>query len=282
MAQQSGFTPGFQHLFKVRQKISVFGPQIDDALAGPDGIGGNRHSFKHQIRKPGKDDPVFERAWFSFICITDHVFHITLCVSSYFPFRTGRKAGTAATTKAGCGYPSNNFVRIHGHRFRDTGVGVVAGIGQGSGEAVAGHAGYRAVRIEFLGTLSDDLRDEERSEISEYLIVDHHRRCLIIHADATGPLQGEQTVRGCFSEPDAENGFELPGNIVRSFHDGRDIPAETNNELALRLGIDEMIESGNAIDLGSMDAQQVSDILHGDFGDITVFILYSPEDREQR
>ena len=158
----------------------------------------------------------------------------------------------------------------------------MAGIGQGSGETVADHAGYRAVRIEFLGTLSDDLRDEVRGEIREYLTVDHHRRSLIIHADATGPLQSEQTVRSRFPEPDAENSFELPGDIVCALHDGRDIPTEADNELALGFGVDEMIKSGNAIDFGSMNAQKISDILHGEFGNVAVFLLYSPEDRQQR
>ena len=56
----------------------VFGPHIDIALAGADGIGGDEHPFEDRMGIAFQNGPVHERPGIPFVGIADDVLHVSL------------------------------------------------------------------------------------------------------------------------------------------------------------------------------------------------------------
>ena len=78
----------------------IFGPAVDVALGGPDGVGADGHALQHRVGVALQDAPVHEGPGVAFVGVADDVFLIGLVFGGEFPFHPGGEAGPAPAPEA--------------------------------------------------------------------------------------------------------------------------------------------------------------------------------------
>jgi len=79
----------------------VFGPGIDDASSGADGIAGYNHPLQHRVRISLQQAAVHECARVSLIGVANQVFYISRFLAGSVPLEPGGKAGSPAPFQTG-------------------------------------------------------------------------------------------------------------------------------------------------------------------------------------
>ena len=81
--------------------IRVFGPDVDVALGGADGVGRDRHALDEQERIALHHHPVGEGAAVAFVCVAADELQLVNAVEHRLPFDACGEARTAAAAQAG-------------------------------------------------------------------------------------------------------------------------------------------------------------------------------------
>src|SRR4030065_372524 len=95
----------------------IFGTDIDVTLMGSEGITGNGHSFDYLMRRALKNDPVHEGARIAFISIADDIFGMPLCLETFLPFPSCRKAGAPQSPQPRSLHFVDDLFLCHGQGF---------------------------------------------------------------------------------------------------------------------------------------------------------------------
>ena len=76
LAHQAAFAGLLQGDFQPFDGQRIFGPHVDEAPAGADGVRGDHHAFHHAVRIAFEHAAVHERAGIAFVGVANHVFHV--------------------------------------------------------------------------------------------------------------------------------------------------------------------------------------------------------------
>ena len=101
LAQQAVLAGGGHGLFQPLDGQRIFGPNIDDALAGSDRIPADDHPFNHGMGIAFDRAAVHERARIAFVGVADHILFRSRRFGRKFPFDARGKARAAAAAKPG-------------------------------------------------------------------------------------------------------------------------------------------------------------------------------------
>ena len=91
-------------LLQRRERVRIFGADIDVALVAPDREAGDRHAFDQHERIAFHDHAVGEGAAVAFVGVADDVFLLGRGVGDGLPLDAGREARAAAAAQARLGH----------------------------------------------------------------------------------------------------------------------------------------------------------------------------------
>jgi len=79
----------------------IFGPAVDVAVMGADGLGGDDHAFEDRMGIRLQDAAIHESAGIALVGVAEDVFDVAGGGGGEFPFQARGEAGPAAAAKAG-------------------------------------------------------------------------------------------------------------------------------------------------------------------------------------
>jgi len=113
LAHQSNLTGLFDGLTDAFDGKRIFGADVEESLAGTDGIGGDHHPFQDAVRITFQEGTVHERARVSFVTVADDIFLVFFAVVHHLPLDVSGESTTAATSEPGSFDHVDGALRIH-------------------------------------------------------------------------------------------------------------------------------------------------------------------------
>ena len=103
----------------------IFGPAVDVAVMGADGLGGDHHALQDSMGIRLENAAVHESARIALVGVAEYVLDVTGGLGCEFPLQSGRESGAAAAPQTGVQDFPDDVFRFHlGEGFGHSGVSV--------------------------------------------------------------------------------------------------------------------------------------------------------------
>ena len=262
--------PAREHLFEMIAQIAIFAAQIEEALAGADSEGRERHALEHMIGEAGQQHAILERSGFAFVGVANDDAPAAVRRRRLFaklPFLRGRKAGAAAPAQIGRLHLRQQRVGADRDRAaqRFARRELVAQQNVATANIVVDGEKFPRPGLErnlFADQLSDGV-DALFIEPGDRHAVHQGGRPLVAHADAGGRVHADQPVLGDFSGLDPQSFAKAPHQRRGALHLFDDIVREQHAITPDGARIKETVKADDALDARARQAERRGDARDG-------------------
>jgi len=245
LTQQILATAVGQYGVEMIEQVTVLAAQIDEAAGCADGVGGHRHALENEVGTFRKQHAILEGTRFAFVGIADD------------------DALMAGLEQAFAPGPHVRGIEAIARRPRPSGKQCFAGCEVGVEQDVGAPdvvldpeigrrpVGQRHLVANQLGDFVDTLQVQAGNRV----VIDQHARPLIAQAGAGRLADADQAVFGNLAALDPQVAAQALHKRPVALHPVGDVVGKQHPVFAARLGVNEGIEAGNALDLGARHAQ---------------------------